>query len=104
MSDTKRIDILQQEYKELYKDSGLYKVYCAVCFKYVEIHLAGTPHDFRDYLTCCPCEDKESVVIKGLFANTTDDYSLFSISDLEPSINIIQAVLDAQGKPPMIIN
>ena len=50
-----------------------------MCFKYVEIHLAGTPHDFRDYLTCCPCEDKESVVIKGLFANTTDDYSLFRV-------------------------
>jgi hypothetical protein len=104
MSDTKRIDILQQEYKELYKDSGLYKVYCAVCFKYVEIYLAGTPHDFRDYLTCCPCKEDESVVIKGLFDNTVDDYGLFMISDLEPSISIIQAVLDAQGKPPMIIS
>ena len=104
MSNSKRIENLLQEYKELYKDSGLHKVYCAVCFKYVEKQLPGTPHDFRDYLTTCPCKEKESVVIKGLFANTFDDYGLFMISDLEPSISIIQAVLEAQGKPPMIIS
>lgn len=46
----------------------------------------------------------KNVIIKGLFANTRDDYNLFSVSDLEPSINKIQAVLDAQGKPPMIIS
>lgn len=46
----------------------------------------------------------KNVIIKGLFANTRDDYNLFSVSDLKPSINIIQAVLDAQGKPPMIIS
>lgn len=104
MSDRKRIENLLQEYKELYKDSGLHKVYCAVCFKYVEKQLPGTPHDFRDYLICCPCKEKETVVIKSLYANTVDDYGLFNVCDLEPSVSIIQAVLDAQGKSPMIIS
>jgi hypothetical protein len=83
---------------------SLHKVYCAVCFRYVEIQLVGRPHDFRDWAIHCPCEEDESVVIKGLFANTTNQYGLFNVCDLEPSINIIQAVLDAQGKPPMIIS
>jgi hypothetical protein len=83
---------------------SLHKVYCAVCFKNVEVELAGRPHYFKDHPIHCPCKEDESVVIKGLFDNTVDDYGLFMISDLEPSISIIQAVLEAQGKPPMIIS
>jgi hypothetical protein len=101
MSDRTRIEILQQEYKDLYKDSGLHKVYCAVCFKYVEIQLPGTPHDFKDYLTCCPCKENETVVIKTVWEK--EDYTLFNVCDLQPSIPIIQAVLKAQGKKPMIV-
>ena len=82
---------------------SLHKVYCSVCHKNIEVELAGHVYEFMDWPIECPCEEDESVVIKKMFSNCKE-YGLFNISDLEPSINIIQAVLDAQGKPPMIIS
>ena len=44
----------------------------------------------------CPCEHKDAVLVKKMFG---DEYGLFSICDLEPTIDILQEVLKAQGKP-----
>ena len=72
-----------------------------MCFKYVDIELAGRPYDFRDHPIHCPCKEDETVVIKTVWEK--EDYTLFNVCDLEPSIPIIQAVLKAQGKRPMIV-
>ena len=77
---------------------SLHKVYCSVCHKHVEVSLAGHVYEFMDWAIHCPCEEEESVVVKKMFSN---EYGLFNICDLEPTINILQEVLKAQGKPPI---
>lgn len=80
---------------------SLHKVYCSVCHKHVEVNLAGHVYEFMDWPIHCPCVDDESVVVKNMFDN---DYGLFNICDLVPSNDILEEVLKAQNKSPIIIS
>ncbi len=75
---------------------SLHKVYCTICHKHVEVNLAGHVYEFMDWPILCACEE-ECLVIKKLFDNS-NEYGLFNICDLVPSMEILQEVLKAQRK------
>ena len=79
---------------------SVHKVYCSVCHKHVEITLAGHVYEFMDWVIHCPCEEDKAVVVKRIFDNG-NEFGLFNICDLVPSVEIVQEVLKAQGRKPI---